>query len=88
MSLKFPIWISGSIARDHRLVGFSSAARAYAYLSAHRAGCVEIELASELRFRLMLASLQGQGIVELSLDPEPDGSAAMSIPLSMIWPAL
>ena len=87
MNLKFPIWIS-STARDgpsQRLVAFSSAARAYAYLSANKVGLVEIELLSEPRFRSMLPRLCEPGVVELVFDPEPDGSAAMTIPLAIAW---
>jgi hypothetical protein len=91
MNFQFPIWISGSTARDghgYRLVAFSSASRAYAYLSTQAIGHVEIELVSERRFRAMLPRLYAQGVVELSFDPEPDGSAAMTIVFSGVEDAL
>jgi hypothetical protein len=91
MNFQFPIWISGSAARDgrgDRLVAFSTAARAYAYLSAHSAGQVEIELVSETRLQLLLPRLQARGILELSIDPDPDGSAGMTIVLSGVEDAL
>ena len=79
MDFKFPIWISGSTAYDSRLVAFSTAARAYAYLSASVIGEVQIELVAEVRFRSILSRFGAQGGVEILFDPEQDDSATMEI---------
>ena len=86
MNFRFPIWVGGSNGSDgngqgRQVIAFSSAARAFNYLSAHASGQVKIELISETRFREMLPGLHAQGVVEISFDPDPHGGGAMTIAL-------
>ena len=93
MNFRFPIWVGSSDGSDgnghgRQVIAFSSAARAFNYLSARASGNVGIELVSELRFRALLPQLYAQGVDEISFDPEPDGTGATTIALRAVENAL